>query len=62
MNNAVHALVEEVNSQGTPVYQEETERESSTLLLEGKTNKKIIYNLITNPIIKEKLLEILKEI
>ncbi len=52
--------MKEVNSQGIPVYQKETEGESSTLYIEGET--KTIYNLTTNPISEEKLLTIPKEI
>src|SRR6266542_786193 len=58
MDDAVHVLVEEVNSRGTPMYQEETEGESSTAHTEVKT----IHNLTTNPISEERLPTILKEI
>ena len=58
MDDAVHVLVEEVNSRGTPAYQEETEGESSTTHTEVET----IHNLTTNPISEEKLPTILKEI
>ncbi len=60
MDDAVHALVEKVNSQGTPTYQEEIEGESSTLQTEEKI--KTIHNFITNLISEEKLPTILKEI
>ncbi len=52
--------MEKINGQETSVYQEETERESSTLQTERKTE--IINNLITNLILEKKLPEILKEI
>ena len=60
MDDAVHALVEEVNSQRIPAYQKETERESSTLQTEGEIEA--IHNLTTNPILEKKLLIISKEI
>ena len=60
MDNAVHALVEEVNSRETSAYQKKMERESSTLQAEGKTET--IHNLTTNLISEEKLSTILKEI
>ncbi len=59
MDNAIYALVEEVNSQGILAYQEETEGESSTALT-GETET--IHNLTTNLISEEKLPMILKEI
>ncbi len=60
MNDAVYALVKEVNSWGIPAYQEETEEESSTLQTEGEIE--VINNLITNLISEKKLPIILKEI
>ncbi len=60
MDDAVHALVEEVNSKETPAYQKETEEKSSILPTEGKI--KNIHNLITNLILEKKLPTILKEI
>ena len=48
MNEAIHVLIEEVNSREISAYQEETEGESSTLHIEEKTE--VIYNLIINPI------------
>jgi len=60
MDNAVYALVKEVNGQETSTYQKETEEESSTLQIEGETE--VIYNFITNPISEETLPKILKEI
>ena len=56
MDDAVYALVEEVNSQRTSAYQKETKRESSTIYIEEKIE--VINNLITNLISEEKLLEI----
>jgi len=58
MDEAVHVLVEEVNSRGIPMYQEETERESSIAHTEMET----IHNLTTNPISEERLPTIPKEI
>ncbi len=58
MDDAVHALVEEVNSRGIPTYQEEIEGESSTVHTEIET----IHNLTTNLILEERLPTILKEI
>src|SRR6266498_2621690 len=58
MDDAVHALVEEVNSHGIPTYQEEIEGESNTAYTEIET----IHNLTTNPISEERLLTILKKI
>ena len=55
----MHTLVEEVNSRGTPAYQEETEGESSTA---SKKEIETIHNLTTNLISEEKLSTILKEI
>ncbi len=60
IDDTVHALVEEVNSRGTPMYQKETKGESNTLHTEKETET--IHNLITNPISEEKLPTILKEI
>jgi len=60
IDNAVHALIKEVNSQGTPAYQEETERKSSIIQTEGEI--KIINNFTTNLISEERLLTISKEI
>ena|SRR6266511_4595681 len=60
MNNAIYALVKEVNGRRNPAFQEETEGKSSTLYIEGKTE--IINNLITNSILEERLPTILKEI
>jgi len=58
MDDAVHVLVEEVNSRGIFTYQEETERESNTAHTEVKT----IHNLTTNLISEERLPTIPKEI
>ena len=58
MDDAVHALVEEVNSRGILAYQEETEGESSIAHTEVET----IYNLTTNPISEKRLPTIPKEI
>src|SRR6266542_5467132 len=60
MDDAVHVLIEEVNSQEISAYQEKTERESSTFHTKGETET--INNLTTNLISKEKLLEILTKI
>ena len=60
MNDAVHTLVEEINGQEIPAYQEEIEGKSNTLQTEEKTET--IHNFTTNPISKGKLLIILKEI
>ena len=60
MDNAVYALVKEVNGQETSTYQKETEEESSTLQTEGEIE--VINNLITNLISEKKLPIILKEI
>jgi len=51
IDNAVHALVEEVNGWGTPAYQKEIEGESSICQTEGEIEA--INNLITNPISEE---------
>ncbi len=58
MDDAVHALVEEVNSHRIPTYQEEIEGKSST----AHTGIETIHNLITNPISEERLPTIPKEI
>ena len=58
IDDAIYALAEEVNSQGIPAYQEETEGESSTAHTEIET----IHNLTTNPISEERLPTIPKEI
>ena len=58
IDDAVHALVEEVNSREILAYQEETEGESSTAYTEVET----IHNLTTNPISEERLPTIPKEI
>ena len=58
MDDAVHALVEEVNSWGIPAYQEEIEGESSTAHTEVET----IHNLTTNPISEKRLPTIPKKI
>ncbi len=60
MDDAVHALVEEINSQRTSAYQKKTEGKSNTLQIKGKTET--IHNLTTNPISEEKLSTIPKEI
>ena len=60
MDDAVHVLVEEVNSQGIPTYQEKIEGKSSMFQMKGKTE--IIHNLTINPISEEKLFTIPKEI
>jgi len=60
IDEAVHTLVEEINSQEIPAYQEKTEKESNTLQTEKETET--INNLTTNPISEKKLPEILKEI
>src|SRR6266542_3408631 len=58
MDDAVHVLVEEVNSREILAYQEETEGESSTAHTEVET----IHNLTINPISEERLPTIPKEI
>jgi len=60
IDNAVYALIEEVNSQKIPVYQEETEEKSSTFQAEREIE--VINNFTINSILKERLLTILKEI
>src|SRR6266542_1524272 len=60
MDDAVHVLVEEVNSRGIPAYQEETEGESSTFQMKEETET--IHNFTTNLILEEKLSKILKKI
>ncbi len=58
IDDAVYALVEEVNSREIPTHQEETEGESSTVHTEVET----IHNLTTNPISEKRLPTIPKKI
>ncbi len=60
IDDAVHTLVEEVNSQEITAYQKKTEGENSTLQIEEEM--KTIHNLTTNLISEEKLPIIPKEI
>ncbi len=60
MDNAVYALVEEMNSQKIPAYQKKTEKESSTI--QTKEEVEVIHNLTTNSILEKKLPTIPKEI
>jgi len=62
IDDVIYTLVKEINSWGTLAYQKKTEEKSSTLLIEGKTDKETIYNLTINLISEEKLSEIPKEI